>query len=360
MATVSNQDQRWRGWLRTFSITLATLSLLTYAAIVLIDPHDHLAVSWPAQRAPINGNQRFSYPAIARSGRYDSLVIGTSTTRMLVPERLNAALGGRFANLSMNSATAWEQSRLLEVYVRATADRSRPFRQLLIGMDASWCDPAETLQEVTFRTFPRWLYDSNPFNDYLQVFNARTIEQAARQVQYWRGRLQPRYGFDGYRDFLPPAGSYDLARARQHIYGSEQPRRRVPPAAPQYFDSKTRAAWPYAALRLLPGILESLPQQTRVLMVFVPYHRYAQPLAGTAAHARWQECKRRVTTYALARDDSHVIDFMIDSAITREDRNYWDSLHYTAEIGHELVRLMAAVLEQGRGIEDRVELLTAR
>lgn len=47
--------------------------------IVIMDPHDHVFFSPPFVRALINTNQRFSYPALARSERFDSLVIGTST-----------------------------------------------------------------------------------------------------------------------------------------------------------------------------------------------------------------------------------------------------------------------------------------
>jgi hypothetical protein len=50
------------------------------------------------------------------------------------------------------------------------------------------------------------------------------------------------------------------------------------------------------------------------------------------------ECKRRVAAFAREIPNTIVLDFMIDSALTREDRNYWDSLHYTQAIADELVR----------------------
>jgi len=40
-----------------------------------------------------------------RSGRYDSAVVGTSTVRLLDPQRLGALFGARFANLGLNAGT---------------------------------------------------------------------------------------------------------------------------------------------------------------------------------------------------------------------------------------------------------------
>ena len=63
-------------------------------------------------------NQRFMYPQIVRSGRFDAAVFGTSTVRLLDPQRLGAAFGGRFANLGMNAGTPWEQMQLADLFLR--------------------------------------------------------------------------------------------------------------------------------------------------------------------------------------------------------------------------------------------------
>src|SRR5687768_17031237 len=99
----------WGKFTRTLVGTLAGLLIVLYAFIALIDPYDNVPFSPPIERPIMDINQRFMYPAVARSQRFDSAVIGTSTSRLLNPEKLDAVLGGRFANLAMNSATAWEQ-----------------------------------------------------------------------------------------------------------------------------------------------------------------------------------------------------------------------------------------------------------
>ena len=64
-------------------------------------------------RAPVATNARFSFPALARSAKFDSAVFGTSTSRLLRPVMLDPEFGARFANLAMNDATAYEQARIL-------------------------------------------------------------------------------------------------------------------------------------------------------------------------------------------------------------------------------------------------------
>jgi hypothetical protein len=48
------------------------------------------------------------YPQILRTRRYDSIVVGTSTIRLLDPVALDRALGGHFASVALLSGTAWE------------------------------------------------------------------------------------------------------------------------------------------------------------------------------------------------------------------------------------------------------------
>ena len=92
-----------------------------------------IACRWRATRAS-------RFPSLARSDRFDSAIFGTSTSRLLRPAVLNAEFGARFANLSMNAATAYEQSRLMAVF--RTAHPAA--RMVLVGLDISYCTPGET------------------------------------------------------------------------------------------------------------------------------------------------------------------------------------------------------------------------
>jgi len=71
---------------------------------------------------------------------------------LLDPEILNGPFQARFANLSMASATAWEQKTLVELFLREV---KRP-KALVIGLDAVWCAQEADRNRITFRGFPDW------------------------------------------------------------------------------------------------------------------------------------------------------------------------------------------------------------
>ncbi|MDQ2802600.1 MAG: hypothetical protein M3Y41_07915, partial [Pseudomonadota bacterium] len=107
---------------------------MLYAFLVLVDPFDTLPLSPSATRWPVATNARFSFPALARSARFDSVVIGTSTSRLLRPVALDPAFDAHFANLAVNDATVFEQARLLDVFRRA---HQMP-RVVALGLDVRW------------------------------------------------------------------------------------------------------------------------------------------------------------------------------------------------------------------------------
>ncbi|MEX2614596.1 MAG: hypothetical protein WD767_00730 [Alphaproteobacteria bacterium] len=333
---------QWQKFWRWFCIAALSTAGLLYGFVLVVDPYDTLPFSPPLDRQPVATNQRFSYPAVAASPAFDSAVFGTSTTRLLRPDRLNVALSARFANLSMNSGTTYEQLRIFDLFT----DHHPAPRFVIFGIDDEWCSTAPDLPRFTFRPFPPWLYDGNPWNDALHLFDAFSVEQAIRQVGYLSGLRPAKYGPDGYMNFLPPAAEYDLVRARKHIYGGTEPRRREREASPADGYGPQRSAWNYPAHARMSAMLSRLPAATTAVLVFVPYHHVMQPAPGSLDAARWTECKMRLTALAGARPNTHVIDFMFYSEITRRDENYWDALHYSAAVSNELVRFIAEAIER--------------
>lgn len=310
------------------------LPLLLFAFVALVDPYDVVPFSPPMARPPMDINQRFMYPAIIRRGAYDSAVFGTSTSRLLVPDQLNGTIGGRFANLAMNAATAYEQYRLADLFLRTTP---RP-KAVIFGLDAPWCSGKADVERFTFRPFPPWMYDDNRWNDLAYLLNGKTLEIAGRLVGHHLGLMPQRIGWDGYERFVPPEESYDAARARGHIYAETSGRieRREPP---EPVNEAMRASWRFPALGWLDALLGRLPPETEKLILFTPVHLIAQPVAGSAAAAQEAACKQQVVSLA-ARYGARVIDFRIDSEITRNDLNYWDKLHFRTPIADQLVRLI--------------------
>src|SRR4051794_34554162 len=66
-----DQAGRWQRFFRLAAGSSAAFAAVIYAFVVLVDPFDTLPLSPPWDRAPVTSNQRFSYPALARSTRFD-------------------------------------------------------------------------------------------------------------------------------------------------------------------------------------------------------------------------------------------------------------------------------------------------
>lgn len=335
----------WRGYWQ-WAIGLAGgLGALLYLTVLIVDPYGTVWFSPPLARAPVDSNQRFSYPAIARDPGYDSVVIGTSTTRMLRPDLLEKAFGGRFANLSLNSGTAYEQRMLLDLFARHHA----AIKTVVIGIDVTWCERQDDYARFTPRPFPAWMYDEDRWNDLLHLFNLRALEQTGKEIGWLLGLHGSAFDANGFRAFLPPPEDYDLETARGHIYG-KGPREPLAPAEPPAIVSREeRQSWVYATHRDLTAMLEGLPKATTKILMLVPYHHRAQPAPDSLAEAEWNECRRRLVDIAAGLDNAHVVDFMFRSIVAMRDENFWDVLHFGAETADRLPGWLAEAVRDRTG-----------
>ncbi len=305
-----------------------------YAFVVVIDPWGMLPLSPPLPRVPISSNARFSHPALARSPRFDAAVFGTSTARLLRPADLDPEFGARFVNLAMNSATAWEQTQLLGVFLRA-----HPVpRAVLIDLDGAWCGPVA--ERLTPRPFPEWMYGTDLWRGYREMLTPYAVQEAANQLMVMLRLKKQRYGSDGYTSFVPPDAAYDKARVDAAFA-------RWPPTDQTKVSGDEDEAFP--ALALLGPALGPIPAATRVVLFFPPAHveQQGEPKSRTAS--RWAKCKREAVRIAAERGAT-VLDMMIPSAITADRGNYWDPLHYRVAVAGRV----AALLGGAPGDEMRV------
>jgi hypothetical protein len=331
-----------KAFLTAFLAVLLGLAGLIYAVIQLLDPYGVSPLRLPLGRAIMDINQRYMYPQIARRNTFDSIVVGTSTSRLLDPVQLNAAFGGRFANLAMNAGTAWEQTELAKLYLR----HNPAPRNFILGVDQMWCQQGMDVPRTTFRGFPAWMYDENRWNDLPEVFNLKTLEIAGRMVGFHLGLMPERIRGDGYEVFTPPEGTYDLARARFHIWQGHSARSVTPLVPPERLTASESAALVFGPLAWLDELLGRMPPSTQRMVVFMPLHIAAQPTPESRGAAEIAVCKQRIAAIA-ARHGAKTIDFSIDSPITREDSNYWDPLHYRLPIASKIIAGMKEARDTG-------------
>src|SRR5262249_4935696 len=273
--------ENWSRFLR-LAVGLPFAFLVFSAAFIgAMNPYGNLPNFVVREHVIMDSDQRFQYPAILRAHRHDSLVIGTSTARLLEPKALDAAFGGRHAVLAMNAATAWEQTQIAKLFLRHVPHP----RRLIVGLDGAWCDGSADVNRITFRGFPGWLYDDEVLKHLPYMLNGKALEIAVRRLAHALGLARAPIDRDGYGVFVPPDVTYDLKRAQWHIWGPAGPRTRVASAAPITENDPRPARFP--ALAWLPEILGNNDEtwQEKIL-VFMPIHAAAQPAPGSEGEAR--------------------------------------------------------------------------
>lgn len=327
-------SDRWRSFVMVFFGVFAGIASGLYLFVLLVDPYEIIPFSLPIERRIVSISDRFMYPQIARSRRFDSVVIGTSTSRLLDPEQLNRLFNVRFANLAMSAATAWEQQAMLDLFIRTSGSP----KTLIVGLDGQWCLPDADRKRITFRGFPEWLYGDRPWTGFRYLFNYGTLEIATRLVAYHLGLYPERIRYDGYEVFVPPESEYDQARAHDHIWQDIPP---APAELPPPLSAVERSRLSFPALAWLDDGLARLPASSRKILAYMPVHVAAQPALGTHAADEEAECKTRIA--AIGRKHGAVIiDWRFPSAITRDDANYWDRLHYRIPLATRIAGELAA------------------
>jgi hypothetical protein len=332
----------WAGFLRWFLAVFAGTLVSLFAFIALMNPFGNLPVRAFSAHVIMDTNDRYQYPAIVRSGAFDSAVFGTSSSRLLDPAWLEGAFGGRFANLGFNDGRAWEQYQLALLFLRAVP---KP-RTMLFGIDWVWCESGADVNKVSTRGWPEWLYDEDPRNDWLHVFSFMGAKIATRQLANRAGLMPPRFPPNGFDVFVPPETAYDAVKARGYIWrGRQNP---IVPVTPAYLPTEAeRAGWRYPALAWLEEIATEAPADAALIFAFMPVHVAAQTRPGSQDAAKETECKARIAGIARRRG-APFIDFKIASPITREDGNYWDAMHNRLPIARRVAEDLAKAVATGR------------
>ena len=340
----------WGGFVAAFAAAAAALVVVLYGFILVLDPYGMRVRPGHPPTALMDLNQRYMYPQLARSGLFDSAIFGTSTMRLIEPRGLGEAFEARVANLGMNAATPWEQVQLADLFLRYV-----PAPKLAVfGLDRNWCAPDADLpaNRITFRSFPPWLYGDNLLAGLPDLLNVKSLEIASRLALNRLGLMPERIRRDGYEVFTPPEASYDVARARGHIYEGRS-RSIVPPVQAVTLSEGERQALRFPALVWLDGLVARLPASTRLLLVMPPVHVAVQAQPGSQDAAIDTECKSRIAAIGArhearhevrneARNEARTIDFRLPSPITREDANYWDPLHYRLAIAARVAASLKA------------------
>jgi hypothetical protein len=341
-SSISSSDT-WRGLFLRFVLAAGALLACVWLFVAIVDPWGVLPASPPLPRVPVSSNARFTMPALARSARFDSAIVGSSSSRLLRPAELDRLLGGHFVNLAMNAATAWEQMQLLRLFTATHPEAGT----VVLGLDNVWC--TETPERLTGRAFPEWMYRGSPWAGYGHLLSLYAITEAGSEAATMLGLKRARYGMDGYTSFVPPESAYDPARVAAAFA------RWVKPS--DIAAAGNRHIIP--TLPMLAAALRALPPGTRKILFFTPSHVSVQGKAGTDYAEMVQSCHNDVVRIAQDVPNTLVADFWRPGPITSTRASYWDPVHYRIPIADRIMADLAAAV-QGRETSDDAILLPLR
>ncbi len=319
---------------------------LLWLFVVAVDPWGMLPVHLPIGRVPVSTNARFSFPALAVSRKFNAVVIGTSTARLLRPAVLDGIVPGtHFANLAMNASTAWEQGALLKLFARHHPHA----RAVMLDLDASWCEALPGSPALTGRAFPHWMYGGPRWVGYVRMFDLYALQEAASQFAVAVGLKRDRYGRDGYTDFLPPDRDYDPARVAVRFR-----RWNWPSDAPA---SPGTLTLPY--VEALPSLLSRLPPDARKILFMPPVTIAAMGRPGSATRAEWDRCKAAAAAATRRIPDAVLLDFAIPDRVTLDHRYFWDPIHYRIGVADSIMRDTALALDGRTSPDGLVRILAS-
>ncbi len=309
------------------------------AWLVVIDPYRVIPIAPAFDRQPIQRNRNYSVAGLARDPRFDSAIIGSSTSAMVNPEHMNAEFGGRFVSLTLWGGTAWQQS-----IVARTFHRFHPSaKTVLMLLDTFWCGGALP-PRPSANTFPAWMYENPAWLIAPRLFGTIALQDSVEQLRYIRGS-QSLNRIDGFEPQFPDDSRYVIDDVRTRIYGSKEPRP-IPSYDPdvvrKHALDRALARKTYPNLVYLNEVMAQFSAPTKLVLAFVPIHSYAQRGSTMDGLALYEGCKYAVVEAVGLRPDTLIVDFMLDSELTRDDRNYWDGMHFNSATALRLAQLAAA------------------
>ena len=310
--------------------------------IALADPWGTLPFRSPLPRMPADHSQRWAYPELARERRFDSVIMGDSASRLFKPGILDPAVDARFVNLAMVRGFAYEQSKLLDVFLRAHPNP----RAVMIGLDRQWCERGDRLEHFGYGPLPEFLYREDALAGFGNLLNMHAIETALRSASAELGLSRRPYGADGYTLLDVDFHRYDPALAKR-LADTMMAESWPAPASPD------PATWRYLPLDWLRERLDKLPASTLKLLVFVPhYHLYPAP--GSVGAAMIDECKRRVVALAQGRPGASVYDMSLPGPLTSNQDLWWDAVHLRHEAMLDASRALADAFKGVAGPNVRI------
>jgi hypothetical protein len=310
----------WRDFVKLFLATFGVGVAVLYAFILVVDPFDtgRFGIDWGM--GVVDDNARTAAASRGRDRRFDSAVIGNSRAELLDPNRLSAASGRRFVQLSVLGSGPRQQLALLDWFFRHHARVGA----IVLVTDVNWC--SENPRMPTNFPFPFWLYAESSFEYALHALRTSALEHGLRRVLLALGLRQA----------SDPSGSQGQERGTVRRFSSIIPEDYHPA------DDIREPRRSFPAIERLHAFLAERANDVSIIAVFPPAFVTLLPAAGSRDGIWTAECKGALTR--LVRDRGAFIDVAVDGGLVRDPGNFTDGIHYRAGVARAIeARIIAAL-----------------
>ena len=99
-------------------------------------------------------------------------------------------------------------------------------------------------------------------------------------------------------------------------------------------------------LQQLAARIEKLPADTSVVLLVPPTFSAIVPSPGSKAAAEQDACDAALKAMIAGRR-GNFINYRVDTALTRDPKNFVDLIHYRAEIADKIQQGVAASIKSG-------------
>lgn len=328
-ASASAPNAGWGAFSRLFIGVVAVLLPVLVGLLYLVDPYG-------TGRSPVldtaevrKQGVRTEHASRARNMDFNAAIFGNSRMQPMMPERLSQLTGARFVSLTVPGSGPLEQLTLLDWYLR---HRQAPPRALVLGIDSYWCTGNPEMP--TWNPFPFWLYDSNPLVYAGGLLRFSALEEGFRRLQHSFGSRDSSRP-DGYWDYEPSYISQ----------GFEQPeiRARLDKPNPVGVINETGR---FPALEALAEKLNTLPQETQVVLVSPPHYVTGWPAPGGAEASTLQACHARLAQLTAARSNTRWVNWSTDRPENHDKEQFFDQVHYRLPVARLLEDDIARTLTE--------------
>ena len=325
----------WGRFLALYLGSVLALCGVLITTILVLDPYD--CGRWgiaPSVGVPVMG-QRLANASRGRDSNFESAIIGNSRIQLVDPGRLSQLTGRRFVSLTIPGTGPAEQL----IVARWFLDHHRgSAKALVFGLDTPWCQTNGTLAPLN--PFPFWLYSESALSYAAGMVSWKSFDSVTRKIKLLAGlheRARPD-GYDNYED----GRVWDVAAAEQRMGKREEPGT-VPGAIEPKLENPS---WP--GIAGLGRLVEGLPPDVVVALVFPPALIRALPPAKSVAAVKLETCKQEVRTLAAKRPGTTIIDLLADADLARRDDLFWDNIHYRGAVARRIETEIASALQGAR------------